>query len=47
MKYFLIGFAIYFAVMWLPWFVRGWVAEWQYRRAKKRADEDDEWMYEV
>lgn len=45
MKYFLIGFAIYFAIAWLPQFVRAWVLDIRYKFAKKRANENDEWMY--
>jgi hypothetical protein len=47
MKYFLIGFAICFAVAWFLWFVRDWWYQWKFKQAKKHAGEDDEWIYEI
>ena len=42
-----LGFTAYFCIAWLPQFMRGWVAKGKYRRAKKRAGEEDEWIFEV
>lgn len=46
MKYFLIGFAIWFAIAWLPQFVKSWITDWKIKRAKKRANPNDAWKYE-
>lgn len=42
-----VGFVAYFCVAWLPQFVRGWIAKGKYRRAKKRAGEEDEWIFRI
>lgn len=47
MKYFLIGFAIYFAIAWLPQLIKAWAIKIRYRLAKKRACEDDEWIFGI
>ena len=44
---FLLWFGAYFAVAWFPQFVRGWIAKWKYRRAKKHAGEEDEWIFKI
>lgn len=47
MKYFLIGLAVWFALAWLPQFVRSWINKIRFSIAKKRAGEDDKWAFEV
>lgn len=42
-----VGFILYFAIAWLPWFVRDWINQWKYKRAKKKSGENDEWMYDI
>ena len=46
MKYFLIGFAVWFAIAWLPQFIRAWFLEIVYQWEKKHAKRDKKWMYE-
>ncbi|MBQ5930004.1 MAG: hypothetical protein IIX02_04350 [Clostridia bacterium] len=47
MKYFLIGFAVYFAVAWLPQFARCWINGIRYKIGKKKAKPCDKWAYEI
>lgn len=42
-----IGFTLYFGIAWLPQFVRCWIAKGKYKRAKKNASEEDEWIYKI
>ena len=46
MKYFLIGFAVWFAIAWLPQFIRAWVMDIRIWWEKKHAKRDKKWMYE-
>lgn len=46
MKYFLVGFAVWFAVTWFPWFIKSWVTNIKIWWAKKHASRNDQWMYE-
>ena len=47
MKYFLIGFAVWFAVVWFPWFVRSWINDIKFMIGKKKAKQRDKWIYEI
>lgn len=50
-KSFLIGFAItfglYFLIAWVPWFMRDWINQIKYKRAKKKSDENNEWIFKI
>ena len=46
MKYFLIGFAIWFAITWFPWFIKAWVIDISLWWKRKHAYYEDKWMYE-
>jgi hypothetical protein len=47
MKYFLIGFAIWFMVAWGTQFLKAWFMEIRFNREKKRAKGSDRWVYEI
>ena len=47
MKYFLIGLSIWFALAWLPAFIKSWATGIRIWWAKKRASRDEQWMYEM
>ena len=47
MKYFLIGFAVYFALAWLPQLAKYWWFRIVYAWKRKHADHDEKWLYEV
>ena len=47
MKYFLIGFAIWFMLGWFPQFVKAWLLEIRYKLEKRKASRDDKWIYEL
>ena len=46
MKYFLIGFVIWFALGWFPQLVKAWIVNFKVWRAKKKAKKCDLWIYE-
>jgi hypothetical protein len=46
MKYFLVGLAVWFAVAWLPHFIKAWVRDIRIWWAKRHAGRNDQWMYE-
>lgn len=45
MKYFLIGLAIYFAIAWLPQYIRAWILDARYAKAKRMATPSEQWIY--
>lgn len=45
MKYFLIGFGVWFLLAWFPQFVKAWIIQAKIKREKKKASENDKWMY--
>ena len=47
MKAFLIGLAIYFVLAWLPQLMRAWWLQLKYHVKRKRATDEERWMYEV
>ena len=47
MKYFLIGFAIWLVVAWLPHFIKSWINAFKFRMEAKRANSNNCWMYEL
>lgn len=47
MKYFLIGFAVWFALAWLPQFIKSWFVDISLWWKRKHANEDDKWIYEI
>ena len=47
MKYFLITFAVWFLAAWFPQFVISWIGKIRFRRAKRKAQKDDMWIYKI
>lgn len=47
MKLFLIGFAAWFIAAYGIQLIKAWVLEIRYRREKKRASRDEQWIYEI
>ena len=47
MKYFLIGFGIWFMLAWFPQFVRAWIIDIRLLWKRKHANRDEKWIYEV
>ena len=47
MKYFLIGFALWFAIGWLPQLVRAWIIEAHLAYQRKHYKGDDAWTYHM
>ncbi len=45
MKWVLIGFGVWFLVAWFPQFVKAWIIQAKIKREKKKASENDKWMY--
>lgn len=45
MKWVLIGFGVWLLVAWLPQFVKAWIIQAKIKREKKKASENDKWMY--
>ena len=46
MKYFLIGIAVWFVLGFVVAFIKGWYWEIVFKRKKKRASQEDQWLYE-
>ena len=47
MKYFLIGFGIWFIVTWFPHFLKAWFLNIRLWRKRKHANHNEKWIYEV
>ena len=47
MKYFLIGFAVWFFLAFGTQFIKAWIMELRFKRAKKHAKRSKKWMYEL
>ena len=47
MKYFLIGFAIWFAGAWLPQFIKSWIVDIKMLWGRKHYKGDDQWIYHI
>jgi hypothetical protein len=47
MKYFLIGFAIWFALAWLPQLIKSWFKDIRMRWKRKHCNHNDKWIYEM
>lgn len=47
MKYFLIGFAIWLALAWLPQFIKNWINCIRFKKARKNAPPCEKWIYEL
>ena len=43
----ILGVTAYFFVAWFPWFVIDWAQQRKFKRAKKRAGEEDEWIFRI
>jgi hypothetical protein len=43
----ILGVTAYFFVAWFPWFVIDWMKQWKFKRAKKHAGEEDEWIFRI
>jgi hypothetical protein len=39
--------AAYFFVAWFPWIVIDWAQQRKFKRAKRRASEEDEWIFKI
>ena len=46
MKLFLIGFAVWFVLGFGIQFIKAWFWEIVFKRKKKRASQEDQWLYE-
>ena len=42
-----LGITLYFVLAWFPWIVIDWVKQRKFKRAKKHASEEDEWIFEI
>lgn len=47
MKYFLIGFAIWFAGAWLPQFIKSWIVDIRLWWKRKHCNGNDKWIYNL
>ena len=47
MKYFLIGFAVWFALGFGIQLIKAWVLQIKFAWKRKHADDNDKWVYEV
>lgn len=47
MKYFLIGFAIWFALAFLPQLIKAWIWEAIFQWKKRHYKGDDAWTYHI
>lgn len=45
MKWVLIGLGVWFLLAWFPQFVKAWIIQAKIKREKKKASENDKWMY--
>ena len=47
MKYFLIGFSIYFAIAWMPQLIMAWIIDIRFWWKGKHDKSDDDWTYKI